>query len=43
MDGRPMNPKDEYKVIGPRKSNEVSKKAHWNTMLVKRAEEAQGK
>ena len=30
--GRPMNPKDENKVIGPRKPNEVNKKpmGMWN-------------
>ena len=47
-----MNPKDKNKVIGPRKPNEVSKKAHENVELAKgprkskeskRAKDAQGK
>ena len=37
-----MNSKDEYEVIGPRKSNEISK-SPWEYKVSKRAEEAQGK
>ena len=37
-----MNPKDENKVIGPGKPNEVSK-SPWSCEVRKRAGEAQGK
>ena len=42
IDGRPINPKDEYEVIGSGKPNEVSK-SPWEYKVSKRAEEAQGK
>ena len=37
-----MNPKNENKVIGPEKSNEVSK-SPWECRVSKRAKEAQRK
>ena len=37
-----MNPKDENKVIGPRKPNEVSK-SPWECRISKKAKEAQRK
>ena len=37
-----MNPKDENKIIGPGKSNEVSK-SPWECRVSKRAKEAQRK
>ena len=37
-----MNPKDENEVIGPKKSNEVSKNS-WECRVSKRDEEAQMK
>ena len=40
--GRPINPKDEYEVIGPRKPNEASK-SPWEYKVRKKAKEAQGK
>ena len=42
IDGRPINPKDEYEVIGPGKPNEVSK-SPWEYKVSKKAEEVQGK
>ena len=35
--GRPMNPKDENKVIGPRKSNEVSN-SPWECRVIKKGQ-----
>ena len=40
--GRPINLKDEYKVIGLGKPNEVSK-SPWEYKVSKKTEEAQGK
>ena len=42
IDGKPINPKDEYEVIRPGKPNEVSK-SPWEYKVTKRAEEAQDK
>ena len=42
VNGKPMNLKDENKVIGPRKSNEVSNNP-WECRVSKRDEEAQRK
>ena len=39
---RPINLKDEYKVIGLRKPNEISKNP-WEYKVSKRVEETQGK
>ena len=40
--GRPMNPKNDNKVIGPEKPNEVSKSS-WECRISKKAKEAQRK
>ena len=42
IDGRPINSKDEYEVIGLGKPNEISK-SPWEYKVSKRAEEARGK
>ena len=41
-DGSPINPKDEYEVIGSRKPNKVSKSS-WEYKVSKRTEETHGK
>ena len=40
VNGKPMNPKDENEVIGPGKTNEVSK-SPWECRVSKRDKEAQ--
>ena len=42
VNGKPMNPKDENEIIGPRKSNEVSN-SPWECRVSKRDEETQRK